>query len=142
MQIQIGQTRDEKNKLDKSFTASITLNGELTTDSNVVSPSIIVNYNADYIASNYCYIPAWGRYYFIEDITVSGKMMTLHLHVDVLKSFSGDIKNSRATITRSSRGNVNIADARAKATERTIIQYRTLGTPFRSAATYVIVKGV
>ena len=142
MQLQIGQTRDEKNKLDKSFTASVTLNGELTTESNVVSPSIIVNYDADYLSCNYCYIPEWNRYYFITEITVEGKTMTLHLHCDVLKSFSTDIKSSRATITRSNRGNVNIADPRAKATERTIVQYRALGTPFKSAATFVIVKGV
>lgn len=142
MQLQIGQTRDEKNKLDKSFTASVTLQGELTTESNVVSPSVIVNYNADYLASNYCYIPAWGRYYFITEITVDGQLMTLHLHCDVLKSFSADIKTSKATITRSNRGNVNIADNRARATERSTVQYRSLGTPFKSAATYVILKGV
>lgn len=142
MRLQIGQTRDEKNKLDKSFTASVTLQGELTTESNVVSPSIIVGYNADYLASNYCYIPAWGRYYFITEITVDGQLMTLHLHCDVLKSFSNDIKTSKATITRSNRGNVNIADNRARATERSTVQYRSLGTPFKSAATYVILKGV
>lgn len=142
MQIQIGQTRDEKNKLDKSFSASSTLNGELTAESNVVSPSIIVNYDANYLACNYVFIPAWNRYYFIDEITVNNGLMNINMHCDVLKSFSADIKASKGTITRSNRGSVNIADERARATERSIIQYRALGTPFRSAATFVIVKGV
>lgn len=50
---------------------------------------------------NYAYIDAFGRYYFIRDrnMTVNG-VCELTLESDPLQSFSTEIKNCNATITR------------------------------------------
>ena len=126
MNIQIGTTTSEKNRLNKNFSVIASLDGELTEDSNIVNPSILVNYNNSYATANYVYIPVWSRYYYITDITVVNGMMRIAMHCDVLKSFATDIRNSSATITRSNYKNEYIRDNLVQLSGQHDIQLRTL----------------
>ena len=60
----------------------------------------------DFIDYNYCYIPKFDRYYFIEDITIERTgIYTLRMRVDVLESFQNDIMNCKAFVTQKEKVN-------------------------------------
>lgn len=52
---------------------------------------------------NYARIPAFGRYYFINDWRCEGKLWVASLSVDVLATYKDDIGNSEQFITRCSK---------------------------------------
>ena len=55
---------------------------------------------------NYAFIPAFERYYFIENIEVTpNKIYNVTLRCDVLESFKEDIKKSSGVISQQTNGN-------------------------------------
>lgn len=55
----------------------------------------------NYAAVNYSYVPDWGRYYFVDDITLENNgILTLTLSVDVLMSYKDKILSSQQFIAR------------------------------------------
>lgn len=93
MQIKFYKNSSEKNKIGKSLSSELTLNGNLRDECSITSPSILVEATSlvDY---NYCYIPEFKRYYFISDIiSVRNNLWRVSLKCDVLESFKKDILN-------------------------------------------------
>lgn len=80
-----------------------TVNAYLNDACDVISPVISVPYDSSYYNYNYAYIEEWGnRYYFIKDYsTDGGGKLYLHLNIDVLKTYSAQIKNADVTVVRS-----------------------------------------
>ena len=73
---------------------------------NIKAPSSIINPVLEIgtvspIAYNYCYIPAFNRYYFIDDIVFNRGIWVLSCSVDVLASFKSEIGSSSAYVLRS-----------------------------------------
>lgn len=67
------------------------LSGVLREECSIESPVITMQY--DPRGLNYAYIPEFGRYYFITDITVLREnLFQVSMHVDVLMSFNAQIK--------------------------------------------------
>lgn len=64
-------------------------------------------------AYNYCYIPKWSRYYFVNNIKINtGGVYEVSLSVDVLASFKTDILSGSAYVRRSqSHGSIYIPDS-------------------------------
>ena len=106
MEIRLCNNNSEKNKINKSITAGITLSGTLRNSSNVVTPTIIINIENPTIY-NYAYIPEFKRYYFITDyISVRTGIWQINLKSDVLMSFKDSILASRVLVNKSeSNGN-------------------------------------
>ena len=53
---------------------------------------------------NYCYLPAWNRYYFIEDITCENTYIyRITLKCDVLMSFRNDIHDISGVVERAEK---------------------------------------
>lgn len=106
MDIRLCNNNSEKNKINKTITAGITLSGTLRNSSNVVTPTIIINIENPTIY-NYAYIPEFKRYYFITDyISVRTGIWQLNLKSDVLMSFKDSILASRVLVNKSeSNGN-------------------------------------
>lgn len=75
---------------------------ELKQPSSLINPMIRINdskYNKDW---NYCYIPSWGRYYFIHNATISnGLVWEVELAIDVLASWKSAISSASAYVSRS-----------------------------------------
>ena len=91
MNIKFYYNSSEKNKIGKSLSSGLTLNGNLRDECSITSPSILVEATSlvDY---NYCYIPEFKRYYFVSEITsVRNGLWRVSLKVDVLESFKNDI---------------------------------------------------
>jgi len=89
---------------------------------NIKAPSSIINPVLEVgtvspIAYNYCYIPAFNRYYFIDDIVFNRGIWVLSCSVDVLASFKSEIGSSSAYVLRSaSNSDGNIIDMMYPAT--------------------------
>ena len=97
-------------KLDK--TGDITIIGTAKTINakhqiDIISPVFTVDYNADLLAANYCYIAEYGRYYFCTIATDTAQKITATCTVDPLFSFATAIKNCPCTVVRSESAGVN-----------------------------------
>lgn len=91
---------DKSSKLTQIGSAAITATP--TNDIDILNPVVVLNYNSNYIGANYAYIPAFERYYYINDKSVKpGQAITLTMSVDPLMSFKSSILGCKACVTRS-----------------------------------------
>lgn len=98
MNLRLCVNNSEKNKINKSLTAGVTLSGTLRNESNVVNPSIVINIDNPTIY-NYAYIEDFKRYYFITDyISLRSGIWRINLKSDVLMSFKDSILASNVLI--------------------------------------------
>lgn len=87
-----------RNTVTKNLVDGIDVWGVIREEANVLYPVLTIRLNENGTA-NYCYIPTFGRYYFIDSITyLSSDKVTLKLSVDVLKSYESEILQARATV--------------------------------------------
>lgn len=138
MQITLYKTSSEHNALTKLLTSPSNITGALKSNCDMLNPVIILKYEGNINKFNYCYIPEFGRYYYIEDMTYINNTIELRLHVDVLMSHATNIKNSRATITRGNKGSVYLNDGRIQNTAQHTLTYRQIGGGFTKADYYTI----
>lgn len=75
---------------------------ELKAPCNIINPEIKVATNANPTGYNYCYIPTWGRYYWVKNWTYSDSLWTASLVVDTLASYRDQIGSSTEYVLRSS----------------------------------------
>lgn len=69
---------------------------------DMLRPTFVINYNANFLTANYLYCSVFGRYYYINDREIEiGKKIILHCEVDPLMSWKGSIKECVGCITRS-----------------------------------------
>lgn len=95
------QNNSENYRLDKSLTAKYSESCILKDGCSIESPVLLItNYN-NMSDCNYMYIDDFNRYYFIEDIiSVRDGLWEIHAHVDVLMTYSAEIKACTATFKR------------------------------------------
>lgn len=104
--IKIGKTLNENN-----FIGSTSVSPNPTGPVNVVNPVLIVDKDRVPANANYCYIPAYGRYYFITSIdwTVANTA-TVNCHCDVLTTFGSKIKAATMNFVRGSAKITEVED--------------------------------
>ena len=102
MNITFYKNYSEKNHLDKNLTQMGTISGTLREDCSVINPVIKIEAFSgfDLTLCNYCYIPSFGRYYFINNIKCVGKLFEIEAHVDVLSTYKATIRKNSAIISR------------------------------------------
>lgn len=103
---------DIKNKINKTLSGGLTVNDVIMhNDFDITAFELLIknsDFNSEY---NYCYIQDLGRYYFIESVEkMNGTIYKIRLTVDVLKSFSTQIENINAIITKSENPDDNFVD--------------------------------
>lgn len=108
MDIYLYNTADDDNVLNKTLTdeliiSDVKLKNPVNINNPILSLSSKIVYDDGYGGGwtyetkdyNYAYIPAFERYYFIENITLqSNNINVLTLKVDVLKTYEQEILNS------------------------------------------------
>ena len=108
MNVELYKTNSPKNKINKVLNTATIIQAKLLNDVNLQSPILLLqdNNNSFLTNYNYCYIPYFQRYYFIESMNknING-LITVKLSVDVLMSFANDIINSYANIVESENPN-------------------------------------
>ena len=131
MNITFYKTKSETNKINKTLTNSIPLTGSIKDNINIVSPTITVQYNADLVLCNYCYIPVFNRYYFVDSIELDGDILAISLTCDVLMSFKSDILTSKVRVVRSSSSKIKyLPDSLITQTAKTNYTFKKLGAGF------------
>lgn len=103
---------DIKNKINKTLSGGLTVNDVIMhNDFDITSFELLIknsDFNSEY---NYCYIQDLGRYYFIDSVErMNGTIYKIRVSVDVLKSFSSQIENINAVITKSENPDDNFVD--------------------------------
>ena len=111
MKIKLYNFSKPSNSLAVPGTADIEYDCQIKTPSSIANPSVQLAKSAEPLGYNYAYIPDFGRYYFINDITYGIGVWLIDLTVDVLASFRADILNSTQYVLRNtSEYNGNILD--------------------------------
>lgn len=104
MNIILYQTTSERERINKDLSSVLSLSGALRGECSVTNPSfnIEVTNPSDY---NYCYIPDFGRYYYITNIvSVRTNIWRIDCDVDVLMSFKEAILNLDVIVSYVSLG--------------------------------------
>lgn len=103
LSIQVGTCTCDNRVIDKTNYISnlVTHNCDVYHECTVVSPVFLLDYNVSILTSNYLYVPLWGRYYHIKDVslTPAGRMIVNCLE-DVLMSNKDAILNLDCNIVR------------------------------------------
>jgi len=99
MTVQLSIIRDPPNKVNKNVGSSTSASGTLREPCSIIDPVILME--ARPVGYNYMYIPDFKRYYFITDVkAVNSKLVEVTGHVDVLKTYSADIRSFSAIVQR------------------------------------------
>lgn len=101
-----------KNKINKTLSGGFTVNDVIIqNDFDITNFDLLIknsNFSSEY---NYCYIQDLGRYYYIDSVEkMNGTIYKIRVSVDVLKSFSTQIENINAVITKSENPDDNFVD--------------------------------
>lgn len=134
MNITFYKTKSETNKINKTLSDALTITGSIKDNTNIVSPTIKVQYNANLLTSNYCYIPVFNRYYFVNSVEIDGDILVIALSCDVLMSFKNDILSSKVRVIRSSSSKIKyLPDSLITQTSKTNYTFKKLGVGFNVA---------
>lgn len=142
MKIKFYKNSSEKNKIGKSLSSELTLNGNLRDECSITSPSILVEATSlvDY---NYCYIPEFKRYYFISDITsVRNGLWRVSLKCDVLESFKSRILASSCIVDKQynlSNANRYLDDGSYVIQSDTTTEIKKFSNGFNSSGDFILI---
>lgn len=100
--------KSDEDHVYKDITPYIVLTGTLRNDSSIINPYIRVE-STEVIDSNYCYIPLWNRYYYIDEIiSYRTNIYDLSLRVDPLMSFKDEIMELDVIINKQDSDYTNL----------------------------------
>ena len=103
MELVLCKTTDADNVINKTLTASTSININLKRDVDIINPVLILRGNASLVIQgfNYCRIPALNRNYFIRDITnISADLWSVNCECDVIETYKAEILASNARYRR------------------------------------------
>lgn len=102
MIIRLFQNNSDTNVMQKSITLKAELTGTLRDDCSIIDPIVKIEGIApsDLKYINYAEIPDFGRYYYVNNIILKGKLFECHMHVDVLKTYNDKVRAKQAIIAR------------------------------------------
>lgn len=110
---------------------------------DLLTPDIIVEYDASLLQANYFYVPTFGRYYFYRKppAILTGGRMCIFGTVDVLTSFADGIRNVNALIIRQSKP-TDVKDTKFPLAPGSWVESIKLPSPFTDNGTFRYVVGI
>ena len=141
MQIKFYYNSSEKNKINKSISRELTMDGNLRDECSVINPTILVEHSnlSNY---NYVYIPEFKRYYFITEMTiVRDNLWRISLKVDVLESFKSDILNLSCIVDKQQYENYgnNIDDGSYINKADSFVEIANYPNGFNSSGEFILI---
>lgn len=104
MDIIFYNTSSESNRIGKTLENATTLTGKFKNEIDLQNP--VLQVTTDLLNFNYCYMPDFNRYYFIDKIEVTRtNLYTVNLHIDVLETYAEAIKKLNVVVSNSSESN-------------------------------------
>ena len=139
MQIKFYYNSSEKNKINKSISRELTMDGNLRDECSVINPTILVEHSN---LSNYVYIPEFKRYYFITEMTiVRNNLWRISLKVDVLESFKFNILNLSCIVDKQQYENYgnNIDDGSYINKADSFVEIANYQNGFNSSGEFILI---
>ena len=103
------------NIIPKVKTKKFDKTGTLKNNTSITNPTILLQLS-DYDnirQTNYCFIPDFNRYYYIDDIRIANTLVEVSMTCDVLETYKEDILNSTQLVARQeNKKNYSIIDNR------------------------------
>lgn len=117
------QNKSPAHQVKKDITKIAELTGTFRDSVSVINPTIRIEYNNP-VGFDYVYISDFGRWYFVEDISMVRKnVMDVTLRADVLETFADGILSNKAIIDKSaSKYNLYLNDDSLKMYQKPLIQ--------------------
>ena len=97
-------------------------------DVDILNPTLEIAYDATLTTANCLYVPDWNRYYYINNITTGMQRLFFECHVDVLKSYTSEIKDLYCVVQRQediNKANLYLPDYMFRAKS-----IKTVSTPY------------
>ena len=116
MQVTFYKTTDNKNVINKVLTSPLTINLNIKEDNPDFAP--VLKMVTDVTGYNYCHIPFFNRFYFVDRVERKGQIILVGLSCDVLETYKDDILASNARFKRNLKNgdymNFNIENSSLK----------------------------
>lgn len=144
MNIVLYTNNSADNVVTKNITEITTLTGTLRKDCSMTDPVIEVEglSNSTAAMCNYAMIADFGRYYFVRNITLKGKLWELSMHVDVLSSWQTPLKSLDAVIARNeNRYNLYLQDGFFKTYQNPHVSIKPFPSGFTTHSYILAVAG-
>ena len=94
MEVTLYKNSSENNVIGKSLAQIKSVECNLKNDVSIINPTLVIAYTENILGSNYCFIPKFSRYYFIDEIVpITADRCIVKCRVDVLESFKNSILN-------------------------------------------------
>ena len=107
-QVTLYQNLSDNRVLTKNIVNSLEVSGTLRNECSVVTPVIQIQTTQNLSTYNYCYIPEFHRYYYINEIrSIVNGVFEISLKCDVLMTYKQGILASRGVVSRQ-QNNVNL----------------------------------
>lgn len=137
MDIHLYNSTSYKNTVSKKLENKTTFKCKMLDDVSIVNPIIqiqTIQNIPDIVKFNYAKIPQTRRFYFIDDVIIKNGYFELHLHVDVLNTYSKDIKESSQVVARQEkRKNLYLADEKLPVhADKSTTILKSVTTPFNN----------
>lgn len=138
MTLTLYTNNSEKIAVSKNLSQLANFSGTQRAGTSIIDPVISIA-GAIPTTANYAYIPEFGRYYFITDITSEyNGLYSVAMHVDVLQTYADQIRAQRAVVARQENSwNLNLNDGIFKTYQNPIIKVQAFPSGF-SAQQYVL----
>lgn len=105
MEIILYKYTDRPNRVNKTLGNGETVQGVIRNEFNYLNPTITVR-ASEIKKVNYCFVPYFGRYYFVTGITQRNRNeYEISLSVDVLTTYKSVILEASGTVTETANGN-------------------------------------
>lgn len=144
MNIKLQVNNSENNKLDKTITDIVSLDGYLKSETSIIDPVIRIECSlADVTGCNYMTIPEFNRSYFVNNITsIRNGLVEFSCHVDVLTSFKSQIRNCSAIIKKQENDwNLYLNDGTFKVYQNPMVLTKTFPSGFSTQEFVLAVAG-
>lgn len=141
MNINFYTTDSERERVRKILNNEISISGTLRNETDIINPTIILS-DVDVINKNYCFIPEFNRYYFIQDITLlNNNLYQVTCQVDVLMSYANDIYNLITVVDKQESVGINryINDGTFKTSDKTFNEIINFPQGFSDTPQYILI---
>lgn len=106
MEFILYENQSDSNVINKDLTGRKVVDIVMKNQNNLIDLVIKLQTDINIIKYNYCYIPDFKRYYFIQDIEIYNKnMYNLYLHIDLLETYKQELQECECIIGRSEQVN-------------------------------------
>lgn len=131
--INLYHNASDPNVLGKSLTTLQGTQGTMKRATSIINPIFTVKGDVGSIAGlNYCYVPQFHRYYFINDIvSIRNDLWQISCHCDVLETYKAGLLDTSAVIARQEYNyNLLLDDGTLKSTANPIIKVKQFPSNF------------